>query len=123
MSCRAHGRVGNGPPELIEPTLPCFSGHACRAELMRVLAMAVETRKVPMVEAAIDLVQKLVAHQFLVGPVFSISQKADHAARKPAKRRVTGDEDDDLEGQSEDGLPVQVHHLPHVAPQQHQYDS
>lgn len=77
------------------------------AELMRVLAMAVDTRKVPMVEAAVDLVQKLIAHQFLVGPVYSISQKGDSASRKPAKRRVTGDEDDEMEVASGD-LPHQV---------------
>ena len=75
---------------------------------MRVLAMAVETRKVPMVEAAIDLVQKLIAHQFLIGPVYSISQKGDPTARKPAKRRVTGDEDDEAETPTGEGLPVQV---------------
>lgn len=74
---------------------------------MRVLAMAVDTRKVPMVEAAVDLVQKLIAHQFLVGPVYSISQKGDSASRKPAKRRVTGDEDDEMEVASGD-LPHQV---------------
>lgn len=75
---------------------------------MQVLAMAVDTRKVPMVEAAVDLVQKLIAHQFLIGPVYSIGQKGDTAARKPAKRRVTGDEDDEVEVASGDVLPHQV---------------
>ena len=109
MSCLAHADC---------TVLPNAEGARCSeqgvhsAELLRVLAMAVDTRKVPMVEAAVDLVQKLIAHQFLVGPVYSISQKGDSAARKPAKRRVTGDEDDEMEAASGDVLPHQVHHGP-----------
>ena len=83
----------------------------CGAELMQVLAMAVETRKVPMVEAAVDLVQKLIAHQFLIGPVYSISQAIDPTAKKISKRRVTGDDDDDMDVASGDALPHQVRFL------------
>lgn len=60
------------------------------ADLMAILRMAVESRKVQLVDIALDLIQKLIAHHHIQGPVFSIS----HRRETGGKRRPTEDEDE-----------------------------
>jgi hypothetical protein len=69
--------------------------------------MAVETRKVPMVDIALDLLQKLMAFQYLAGRVFSISHKRDPGAKTLGRSGQGADEDDDDMAAS-DHMPPQV---------------
>jgi Dimerisation and cyclophilin-binding domain of Mon2 len=77
------------------------------SEIISVLRLAIETRKPPVVELALDLIQKLIAHQHLQGRVYSISSRhdGDRKALPKAKRAA----DEDAEEANEDGaLPPQV---------------
>ena len=62
---------------------------------MEILRTAVESRKVPLVDLALDLIQKLIAHKHIQGPVYSISHRRDPGG-KTRKGRPT-DEDDETE--------------------------
>lgn len=57
--------------------------------------MAIESRKVPLVDLALDLIQKLIAHKHIQGPVYSISHRRDPGG-KARKGRPT-DEDEETE--------------------------
>jgi len=46
-----------------------------------VLRLAIETKKPPLAELALDLLQKLVAHGNLAGPVHAILHRRDPSAR------------------------------------------
>ena len=76
---------------------------------MAILRLAVESRKVQLVDIALDLIQKLIAHQHIQGPVFSISHRRETGG-KAEKRRLTED-DEDLETAGADSSLPQV--LPH----------
>lgn len=70
------------------PLLPTHRAHA--AELMCFLRDAVDTRKPPLMEVALDAIQKLISFKLLQGPVHHINhrwgwcrrQHALHAARQ-----------------------------------------
>ena len=73
--------------------------------------MAVESRKVQLVDIALDLIQKLIAYKHLQGAVHSISHRRDPAG-KGARRRLTED-DEDLESNAGDtSLPQVCHGAP-----------
>ena len=76
------------------------------ADLMAILRMAVESRKVQLLEIALDLIQKLIAHKHIQGPVFSISHRRETTG-KAEKRRIT-DDDDELESSGGDSSLPQV---------------
>lgn len=65
------------------------------AALMEILRMAVESRKIQLVDLALDLIQKLIAHKHIQGPISSISHRRD-LNKKTSRRRPTED-DDELE--------------------------
>lgn len=70
-----------------------FIANSWGADLMEILRMAAESRKVQLVDLALDLIQKLIAHKHIQGPVYSISHRRDPTG-KPRKGRATEDEDD-----------------------------
>ena len=72
--------------------------------MLRVLRMAVETKRGPIVEIALDCVQALVAHKLLSGPVFAVNHRRDPDGRPqtPAKQ---DEEEDAAGGQLEDMAP------------------
>ena len=72
---------------------------------MEILRLAVDSRKVQLVDIALDLIQKLIAYQHIQGPVHSISHRRDPAPK--GKRRPTED-DDDLESVGPDSSLPQV---------------
>ena len=72
---------------------------------MEILRLAVDSRKVQLVDIALDLIQKLIAYQHIQGPVHSISHRRDPAPK--GKRRPTEDEDD-LESVGPDSSLPQV---------------
>lgn len=78
---------------------------AATADLMAILRLAVDSRKVQLVDIALDLIQKLIAHQHIQGPVFSISHRRDAGGKD--KRRATED-DEDMESNSGDSSLPQV---------------
>lgn len=71
---------------------------------MAILRMAVESRKIVLVNLALDLIQKLIAHQHLQGAVFSISHRREAGSRGD-KRRATEDDDDLESGTTDSSLP------------------
>ena len=71
------------------------------------MRQSIETRKTNLVELALDLIQRLIAHRALAGRVYSINHRRDLAAGGKSKRR--GGEDDEDDGADESGaLPPQV---------------
>jgi len=74
---------------------------------MEILRLAVESRKVQLVDIALDLIQKLVAHKHIQGPVFSISHRREVGGKGGARRRIT-DDDEDLESVGADSSLPQV---------------
>ena len=48
--------------------------------------MAVETRRTTLVDLSLDLIQRLIAHAHLAGPVHSISHKRDPAAARSGRK-------------------------------------
>ncbi len=48
--------------------------------------MAVETRRTALVDLSLDLIQRLLAHAHLAGPVHSISHKRDPAAARSGRK-------------------------------------
>ena len=78
---------------------------ACTA-LMEVLRSAVDSKKVQLVDLALDLIQKLIAHQHIQGPVASISHRRD-PSKKARGRRATED-DEELEAVGGDSVLPQV---------------
>lgn len=87
-------------------------GMAGATELLDILRMAIDTRKVPLVDIALDLLQKLMAYQYLAGRVFSISHKRDPHAKTLGKAAAAADDEDEDVSASED-MPPQV--PPHPA--------
>ena len=117
------------PPLLLLRAL-ALSSHACKsckraclaAGVLDVLRLAMETRKVMLVDIALDLVQKLIAHHHLAGAVHAIAHKSDAAsATRPARRR-TNDEDDIPEAAADAPMPPQVRALSSLASAQHGHD-
>lgn len=62
-------------------------GHA---EILEVMRQSIETRKTTLVELALDLIQRLIAHRALTGRVYSINHRRDLAAGVKGKRRGGG---------------------------------
>ena len=84
-------------------------GHA---EILEVMRQSIETRKTTLVELALDLIQRLIAHRALTGRVYSINHRRDLAAGVKGKRRGGGGEEDDEDaGEESDVLPPQVCNL------------
>ena len=83
------------------------------ADLMAILSLAVDTRKVLLVDIALDLIQKLIAHQHIQGPVASISHRREPSGRAE-KRRLTED-DEELESAGADSSLPQARTLPGTA--------
>lgn len=73
------------------------------------MRQSIESRKTALVELALDLIQRLIAHRALAGRVYSINHRRDLGGGGKSKRRGGGD-DEDEEGGPEDGgqLPPQV---------------
>jgi hypothetical protein len=74
---------------------------------MEILRLAVESRKVQLVDIALDLIQKLMAHKHIQGPVFSISHRREAGGKGGGRRRIT-DDDEDLESVGADSSLPQV---------------
>ena len=78
------------------------------------LRLAMETRKVMLVDIALDLVQKLIAHHHLAGPVHAITHKRDVGSVARPSRRKSHDDDDgavDLAAAGDAPMPPQVRTL------------
>lgn len=83
--------------------------HVIMAGVLDVLRLAMETRKVMLVDIALDLVQKLIAHHHLAGPVFAIGHRRDPAsAAKGGMSSRTEDEDGGDAASADGPLPPQV---------------
>lgn len=79
------------------------------AEILEVMRQSIETRKTALVELALDLIQRLIAHRALLGRVYSINHRRDLAAGAKGKRRGGGGEEDEEDPVEEfDVLPPQV---------------
>ena len=80
-------------------TISCHSfpprKHLWGAVLMDILQLALDTRKVILVDVALGLIQRLVAHQHLVGTVTAVRHRRDQTGRKK------GEEEDEVEGGAE----------------------
>ncbi len=76
------------------------------------MRQSIESRKTALVELALDLIQRLIAHRALAGRVYSINHRRDlggGGGGGKAKRRGGGDDDDEEGGPEEGGqLPPQV---------------
>ena len=82
------------------------------AEVLEIMRQSIESRKTALVELALDLIQRLIAHRALAGRVYSINHRRDLGGGGKSKRRG-GDEEDEEGGPEEGGhLPPQVHCLP-----------
>ena len=90
------------------PALPRVDACAVPAGVLDVLRLAMETRKVMLVDIALDLVQKLIAHHHLAGPVHAIAHKRDAASAPRAARRKSHDDDDGAEAAPDGPMPPQV---------------
>ena len=76
-----------------------------RAGLMDILQLALDTRKIILVDLALGLIQRLVAHQHLVGPVTAVTHKREQGTAPKRK----GEEDDEAADAAVDGVvPPQV---------------
>ena len=64
--------------------------------LMDILQLALDTRKVILVDVALGLIQRLVAHQHLVGTVTAVRHRRDQA---PGRKK--GEDDEEPEGGAE----------------------
>ena len=71
--------------------------------LMDILQLALDTRKVILVDVALGLIQRLVAHQHLVGRVTAVRHRREQA---PGKKK--GEEEDEAEGGAEQAALPQV---------------
>jgi hypothetical protein len=71
------------------------------------MRQAIETRKTNVVELALDLIQRLIAHRALVGRVYSINHRRDLAAGAKGKRRAAEDEEEEVVDEG-DVLPPQA---------------
>ena len=69
--------------------------------------MSVETRKTQLVDAALDLIQRLMSHGMLCGPVQSISHRRE-AASKAAGPRKRAEDDEDFDPAAQGPMPPQV---------------
>ena len=73
------------------------------------MRQSIESRKTALVELALDLIQRLIAHRALAGRVHSINHRRDLGGK--SKRRG-GDEDEEEGGPEEGGqLPPQARQL------------
>lgn len=66
-----------------------------------------ETRKTQLVDTALDLIQKLMSHGLLSGPVQSINHRRE-AANKAAGARKKPEDDDEADPAAQGPMPVQV---------------
>ena len=80
------------------------------AEVLEIMRQSIESRKTALVELALDLIQRLIAHRALAGRVYSINHRRDlGGGGGKGKRRGGGDDDDEEGGPDEGGqLPPQV---------------
>lgn len=65
----ASGRTAGGTHDTEQP-LPCLP-----AELLAFLRDAIDTRKPPVMELALDLIQKMISFKLLQGPVYNINHR------------------------------------------------
>lgn len=72
---------GNIAARLHEPGALLSRVQSARAELLGVLRLAIEAKKPLLAELALDLLQKLLAHGHLAGPVHAISHRREPAGR------------------------------------------
>ena len=86
-----------------------------RAELLGVLRLAIEAKKAPLAELALDLLQKLLAHGHLAGAVHAISHRREPAGRGggPSGRGARRASEEDLAvepaaGVDTEAMPPQV---------------
>ena len=71
---------------------------------MDILQLALDTRKLILVDISLSLIQRLVAHQHLVGPVMAVSHRRDPGSAPKRK----GEEDDEADAAVEGAIPAQV---------------
>lgn len=71
---------------------------------MDILQLALDTRKLILVDISLSLIQKLIAHQHLVGPVTAASHKREQGA---APRRK-GEDEEEVDAAAGDALSPQV---------------
>lgn len=71
---------------------------------MEILRLAVESRKVQLVDLALDLIQKLIAHKHIQGPISSVSHRRD-PNKKTGRRRPTEDDEEVESVAGDDNLP------------------
>lgn len=78
--------------------------------VLRVLRMAVETKRAAIVEIALNCVQAMIAHKLLSGPVFAVNHRRDPEGRPqtPAKK---GEEEDEQAGGELEDMPPQAQAL------------
>ena len=70
--------------------------------------MSVETRKTQLVDAALDLIQKLLSHGLLSGPVQSINHRREAASKAAGARKKVDGDDDEADPAAQGPMPVQV---------------
>jgi hypothetical protein len=101
QSAPALGAASTGDLKAV-PSLPA-------AEVLEIMRQSIESRKTALVELALDLIQRLIAHRALAGRVHSINHRRDLGGK--SKRR--GGDEDEEEGVPEEGgqLPPQARQL------------
>ena len=77
------------------------------AGILEVLRLAVETRRGPLVDLALDCVQRLIAHHCVAGPVYIVAHRREANARVPRKSSAAEDDEPSLAGEAE-AMPPQV---------------
>lgn len=79
LGCRCCANVACSPGALPSTACSCRSRHAlllgCPAELLCFLRDTVDTRKPPLMEVALDCIQKMVSFKLLQGPVHHINHR------------------------------------------------
>ncbi len=71
--------------------------------------MAVETKRAPIVEIALDCVQAMIAHKLLSGPVFSVNHRRDAEGKAPvAGAKKGGEEEEDGGEEGPEDMPPQA---------------
>lgn len=87
---------------------PCCNVALDPAELLDILRNCVETRKTQLVDAALDLIQKLLSHGLLSGPVQSINHRREAASKAAGTRKKVDGDDDEADPTAQGPMPVQV---------------
>lgn len=71
--------------------------------------MAVETKRAPIVEIALDCVQAMIAHKLLSGPVFSVNHRRDAEGKTPtAGGKKAGEEEEEGGEEDAEDMPPQA---------------